>query len=837
MLPNFTELGLRLGGGLLLLSVATASPAPQKPAPKGDAKPAEKAAQGETAPKKAESTASKGQDEAGKTQPSSPGSTENPGNIPDETLFEPYARNDGLLGRLQVLPKILAMTEDVVANRVVPRLTGERKRLILEVKELVQALGDVRYSVRVEAGKKLLARGPRIRKILDSLPPPSDLEIKIRLDRVKRALESVGQEDIERDARVARGLAEALMYRKGLLETRALISALDYLDARVRLPAIRSLGVQLREPEIANACSDRVRKRLADSVRSLDLELRNAATTTLGMAPGDASRQHMLEILGNTENATSHRILALRLLLERSAGSEASENAAELVSKLEGRDAELMAAIGAYLSTRKAVGPEDSVARMDLELEDGGKLSQTTLLGTRGDCLRFAGPKSTGGVPLSIPRAAVSVIRNPKLEGGQAEGMHILLRSGTRLRCEKLSMAGESVRFVALGKEHELPKSELRGILPDAKRGRALGGSRRSDQIRLLTGKPRTLEGTVTGFDDEGITLEVEGKTQKIAWKSIESQLFQLAGPSGTGDTGDINQFVQVDMAGGERLVGYLLALDGRSIGIADIALGCIELPLDRVVMLKLSNSGRALTGFTLVADYGNTAVLELDGEGRVVWKIEDLFDPLDAELTPSGTILITEQQDDAVREYDRKHEIVWEFTDLQRPFDADRLANGNTLITDTQNHRVIEVTPDKKIAWSFGLKQAKRKDYKPYDADRLLNGNTLICDHGGKRVIEVTPGGEIVWSIKNLEFLADADRLANGNTLVTRRSPASVVEFNSEGTVVWQLKKLELPGDADRLPDGTTMVSEDGGVKIYSKDGRVVRTLAAEWATEANGY
>lgn len=758
--------------------------------------------------------------------------------VSDEKLFAPYARNDGLLGRLQVAPAVRAMSEDDFANRVIPKLTGERNRLIVEVKNLVEALGDVRYAVRVQSEKALIDRGPLILPILDTMLDQDDLEIQIRLERVRTALGKAGTEDIEREARIARGLAEALAYRLGDLELDALLSALGSLDARVRLAALRSAGIQLRDPARAKRSGAKLIERARAFVDNSDLELRNAATAAIGLMPLPASREFLLAILRNPARATSHRILALRLLAARHQfGSELTEEDVVALSKgLEGDSGPLIEKIGAFLAKPKTADLE--TPKLDLELEDGGKLEQTRLLRLGGDELQFDGPAVTGGLPLNVPRTTIDLISNAQLGASKPAGRQILLASGTRLRFEKLGFADGVVTVRALDRDLRIEKSALRGILPDASNGRALGGSRKSDQIRLRKGEKRTVEGKVLALDDDGVTVETGEGEKKIPWAEIEVQLFQLDG-SGTavGEVGDINQFVQVDLAGGERLVGYLIDLDGSSIRIAERIVGCVEVPLSRVAKLQLSNSGRALTGFTLVADYGNTSIVELDGEGRVVWKLEDLFDPLDAELTPTGTILVTEQGDDAVREYDRNLEPIWEFTNLERPIDADRLANGNTLITDPGNNRVVEVNKDKDVVWTFGLKEAKRKDFKPYDADRLLNGNTLICDHGGKRVIEVGPGGDILWELKGLEFLADADRLPNGNTLITRRSPAAVLEVNPQGVTVWKLEKLQLPGDADRLPDGTTMVAEDGGVRIYSRDGRVIKKLPAEWATEANGY
>lgn len=753
--------------------------------------------------------------------------------VDDDVLFAPYVSNVGLLGRLEVSPAIRAMSEDQFVNRVLPRLTGERNRLILEVRNLVETLGDVRYAARVEAQRALIEKGPLILSILENLPPQDDLEIRIRLTRVKEELGKAGKEDIERNACIARGLAEALSYRSGPVEIDALLSAIDYLDSRVRLAALRSAGVQMHDPELAARSGAKLLERIQAMADSSDLEVRNGATTAIGAMQIPESRDWLLALVSDPKRSPSHRILALRLLHAR---KDIEGTLGEALAKLSDDEAEFLRTIAACLDPAQT--NDRPSATVNLELEDGGKLEATHIVGLDGANVRFAGPKATGGSAIYVPRSTVDVIINPSNATIDAQGARIFLESGTSLRFDKLALDGDRVTFHALDRDLTIPKAMLRGVLSDASRGRILGGSRDHDQVRLREGEDRVIEGKLEALTEDSLTIKTGDKSREIAWKDVEALLFRLDGTGrATGDTGDIGQFVQVDMANGERLVGYLVDLDGSSIRIADRRIGCVDVALTDVARMHLSNSGRALTGFTLVCDFGNTSVMELDGEGRVVWKLEELFDPLDAEITPTGTILITEQADDAVREYDRGGKQIWAFTDLGNPMDADRLPNGNTLITDPGNNRVIEVDREKNIVWKFGLEEARRKEFKPYDADRLPNGNTLITDQGDKRVIEVTTSGEVVWEIKGIDYLVDADRLPNGNTLITRRSPNMVFEVNQQGATVWKLEKLTMPGDADRLPDGTTMVAEDGGVKIYGRDGTLLRRLPAEWAIEANGY
>ena len=63
------------------------------------------------------------------------------------------------------------------------------------------------------------------------------------------------------------------------------------------------------------------------------------------------------------------------------------------------------------------------------------------------------------------------------------------------------------------------------------------------------------------------------------------------------------------------------------------------------------------------------------------------------------------------------------------------------------------------------------------------------------------------------------------------------VFEVDVNHSRIWSLVTQSAPSDADRLPDGTTLVAEDGGVRVYSKQGKVLRKMEADWAWEANAY
>ncbi|HZN39903.1 MAG TPA: aryl-sulfate sulfotransferase [Planctomycetota bacterium] len=233
----------------------------------------------------------------------------------------------------------------------------------------------------------------------------------------------------------------------------------------------------------------------------------------------------------------------------------------------------------------------------------------------------------------------------------------------------------------------------------------------------------------------------------------------------------------------------------------------------------------------TLIADYSDNRVVEIDDTGQITLQLDEVFGAWDVEQLANSNLLITEFSVSRVKEVDRTGRLVWAFEDLKNPYDADRLPNGNTLIADTFAGRVIEVDKAGTIVWSFAT------DIRPFDCDRLANGNTLIADVLRDRVIEVNQLGQVVWELNGVTNCHDADRLPNGNTLVTLRNKGCVREYDRFFRIVFELRDLSCPSDADRLPNGNTLVAENTRVREFDKDGNEVWTEEMTWAVEANRY
>lgn len=212
--------------------------------------------------------------------------------------------------------------------------------------------------------------------------------------------------------------------------------------------------------------------------------------------------------------------------------------------------------------------------------------------------------------------------------------------------------------------------------------------------------------------------------------------------------------------------------------------------------ILGTVDSERLPNGNTLLG--GSVLVKEIDFLGFVKWQYgTGLLVVSDVERLENNNTLITDFGNNFVREVDSDYNIVWEITGLSLPMDAERLENGNTLIVNNLNGKVTEVNSTGATVWEYlcGIGSG------PTDVERLSNGNTLITEQLNSRVIEVDSSGTIVWNKTGLQAPKDAERLDNGNTLIVEYNGNSIIEIDNAGTVVWSYSgSINNPNDAERV-------------------------------------
>jgi PQQ-like domain len=203
--------------------------------------------------------------------------------------------------------------------------------------------------------------------------------------------------------------------------------------------------------------------------------------------------------------------------------------------------------------------------------------------------------------------------------------------------------------------------------------------------------------------------------------------------------------------------------------------------------------------GNTMIAESGNSRIIEVNGEGKIVKEIalnvkksDSHRDTRMVRKLSDGHYLVCHEGEGCVREYDGTGKVVWEYAlDLNgRPrsdghgpeghgvevYGAIRLNNGNTLIAGGNNNRVIEVTPEKKIVWQIDQKDLPGITLAWVTTLQALpNGNIIIgnCHAGPEnpQLIEVTRDKKVVWTFKDFKLF--------GNSL------ASAQVLDVKGTVI----------------------------------------------------
>ena len=188
----------------------------------------------------------------------------------------------------------------------------------------------------------------------------------------------------------------------------------------------------------------------------------------------------------------------------------------------------------------------------------------------------------------------------------------------------------------------------------------------------------------------------------------------------------------------------------------------------------------RLSDGTTMIAESGNSRIIEVDRDGRIVKEVPLQVKKPDAHRDTrmvrklaSETYLVCHEGEGCVREYDSTGTVVWEYRlDLGgRPrskghgpeghgvevFGAVRLANGNTLIAGGNNNRVLEVTQEGKVVWTIDQKELLGITLAWVTTLHVLpNGNIVIGNcHAGPdnpQLIEVTRDKKVVWTFRDFK-------------------------------------------------------------------------------------
>ncbi len=718
-------------------------------------------------------------------------------------------QDESLVTRLQQIGKLLA-DRSVMFSALVARIHGDHREYLLKVDRLLDELADERWQVREDAERTLIEVGGRARSLIQQRKEKySVLEQGWRSARILDALTAKGTEQEDRELRLMRGLVATSLYLDPdprLL--RALRSALGHTDASIVEGAIRALGKLGGDDE-------------ADAVKQMITwkggTHRLGCAAALGRMRGNKALSICRELLAADALQRTEQIALLRALHSRR-----DDDAKALLKELESHADPVIAA-----AARLHVEPSTTTTKGRFTLPDKIRSQiDGDFNGMFGESMLVHG--GFEGVDVAeLSFGDCDVFDFPAHAMLPPTGARVFLNQGSLVAGEIVAIDPMTLRLHSpLFGNLVLPRKDVQGIALDPSLDRMVGASTEHDRVRLRSGE--FLDGQIISTTASQLRIQVEGAALR------EVELSTVAGVMFTRprtQEPDSTVYTRLDLTTGERIIGFVVDSSGTQLGMHVPQVGSVVIPLTQVSRAELGVGGGAMWGFTLICDYSDNRVVEVDDQGREVFVLEEIFGAWDAECLDNGNLLITEFSVSRVQEVDRKGKQVWVFEDLKNPYDADRLPNGNTLIADTFGSRVIEVDPKGKIVWTYD------KDIRPFDCDRLPNGNTLIANVLKDNVIEVSPAGEIVWEIKNLPNVHDADRLPNGNTLVTLRNKGVVQEIDRDGKVVWELTGLSSPSDADRLPNGHTLVAENTRVREFDRRGNEVWKKDMTWAVEVNRY
>jgi len=725
-------------------------------------------------------------------------------------------QSESLTAQLEQVGSLIA-AEDQSLAAICARIHGDHREYRLKVDQLLEELCDPNWRVRENAERVLVEIGGRARAVIQRHRDDYKvLEQHIRCGRILDALDAKGTEQEDRERKLLQGLVRASLYfSKDERLLRSLRSALGHTDTSIAGGAIRAIGKHGGDNEA---------KAVALMVKFKSGLHRPIALSALGRMNSAKALEYCRSMLleGATEEPlkgiTLNRTEAMSIV--RGLRTRSDAGAKKLLADLS-KHPDSVIAMGASM----VVPAETSKVEAQLTI-DGNTQIPATIGQSLGST--FSINNAFHGIPIAeLSVSDCSTFEFPKHTLQKTEGTMVFLNQGSRVAGKVMAIGPKSVllRSPIFG-DVTLARTEIQGMAFDPTLDRLVGASVDHDRLRLRSGK--FLSGTIVSLEDNEVVLEsTTGEVQKIAIDDVGGLLFNRPRTVEP----ELLSYARIDLTTGERLIGFVAQTTGDHVAVTVPLLGAKALPWSTVTRVELEIGGGAMWGFTLIADYSDNRIVEVDDQGRTVFVLEDIFGAWDAECLDSGNLLITEFSVSRVQEVNRKGETVWQFEDLKNPYDADRLPNGNTLIADTFASRVIEVDPTGKIVWSYS------KDIRPFDCDRLPNGNTLIADVLKDRVIEVSPAGEIIWECKSLPSTHDADRLPNGNTLVTLRNKGAVMEIDRDGKVVFELSNLSSPSDADRLSNGNTIVAENTRVREFDRHGNEIWMKEMTWAVEVNRY
>lgn len=227
---------------------------------------------------------------------------------------------------------------------------------------------------------------------------------------------------------------------------------------------------------------------------------------------------------------------------------------------------------------------------------------------------------------------------------------------------------------------------------------------------------------------------------------------------------------IMVDQINGTQWVNKVsnsrgLELVGDNRVLVSLTDGAMELDLatgDTLWHVAVSTGGSILSahrlpnGNTMLSQ--NNKLTEVDSEGTIVNTIEHGYNDLRLVVRkPDGNWLLGRAGPKEIVEIDGEGEMVWKADLPGKGYQAIPMSNGNILATTGGTCSVVEIDPDKEIVWQAGKVNDENEDERLLwfsGFDTLANGNVVVANwngHGhegdGPHIVEIDRDNNVVWT------------------------------------------------------------------------------------------
>lgn len=249
----------------------------------------------------------------------------------------------------------------------------------------------------------------------------------------------------------------------------------------------------------------------------------------------------------------------------------------------------------------------------------------------------------------------------------------------------------------------------------------------------------------------------------------------------------------------------------------------------DEVDLAKLAEAPK-YRGFLLVTFGAGAAggkgtsgkIMEIRPSKEIVWQLDGLRYPVDAQSLSKDRVLITEYLERKITERDLRGNILWEQA-CDIPIACQRLPNGHLFLATRRKLSIIDREGKEVLAHLTPSPTVCA-------AGRARDGHMVYVNSKGACTWLDAAGNEVKsFQVGKIFAMAGTIDVLPGNRIVLALArEGRVAEFDREGNVVWQAA-VQTPTCALRLPNGNTLVASGQRVIELNRAGQEVWSFQVE--------